>query len=286
MRYPFIQRHTHQFPVRLMCQVLAVIPAGYYAWRQRKPSPRAVKRLHLAEQIRDVHEQSHGVYGSPRVHRELVARGVQVCENTVARVMKREQIRSKVKRKFRPATTDSGHGHPVADNLLDRRFGPQRLDGVWASDLTYIPSDQGWLYLAVVMDLCSRKIVGYALADHLRAELTCDTLRQAIDRRRPGRGLLHHSDRGVQYACRQYQDLLAAHHMTCSMSRKGNCYDNAPVESFFGTLKRELVHHHRWATREQAKAAIVAFIEVFYNRQRRHSAIGYQSPDSFEAGLN
>jgi putative transposase len=286
MRYRFIHNHTRQFPVRLMCQVLAVVVAGYYAWRQRKPAQRAVRRLQLIEQIRDVHEQSHGTYGSPRTHRELVARGVTVCENTVAKVMKQEQIRSKVKRRFVGATTDSNHDHPVADNLLDRNFQPAQLDQVWAADLTYIPTEQGWLYLAVVMDLCSRRIVGWAMADHLRADLTCDALHMAIERRRPGPNLLHHSDRGVQYACRQYQALLAEQVMTCSMSRKGNCYDNAPVESFFGTLKRELVHHERYATHEQAKASIFEFIEMFYNRRRRHSAIGYQSPESFEAGLN
>jgi putative transposase len=286
MRYRFIQDHSGEFPVRLMCQVLAVVVAGYYAWRQRKPSQHQVRRLQLLKQIRDVHEQSHGTYGSPRTHRELLACGVSVCENTVAKVMKQEQIRAKTKRRFVPATTDSDHDHPVAENLLDRQFNPPALDQVWAADLTYIPTDQGWLYLAVVMDLCSRRIVGWALADHLRADLTCDALEIAIIRRRPSGGLLHHSDRGVQYACRQYQSLLAEHDMTCSMSRKGNCYDNAPVESFFGTLKRERVHHERYATHEQARASIFQFIEVFYNRQRRHSAIGYLSPDSFEAGLN
>lgn len=285
MRYRFIEDNAGCFAVRTMCRVLKVKAAGYYAWLGRKPTLRALKRLELIEQIRGVHQESRGIYGSPRVHRELLDRGVKVCENTVAKVMKQQQIRSKIKRRF-VVTTDSAHALAPAENLLDRQFDVALPDRVWCSDITFVPTDEGWLFVALVMDLCSRRIVGWAMADHLRSALTCDALRMALRRRRPGAGLLHHSDRGVQYACDAYQDLLKEHGMICSMSRRGDCYDNAPMESLMGTLKRELVHHERYATHEQARQSIFEFIEVFYNRRRRHSAIGYVSPESFEASLN
>ena len=285
MRYRFIQQNTPRFAVRTMCRVLHVQPAGYYAWQKRKPTLQQLKRLQLIEQIRSVHQDSRGIYGSPRVHRELIDRGVKVCENTVAKVMKQQQIRSKTKRRF-VVTTDSNHLQPPAANLLERRFDVPLRNRVWCSDITFVPTEQGWLFVALVMDLCSRKIVGWAMADHLRSELTCAALRMALRRRRPAPGLLHHSDRGVQYACCAYQDLLQEQGMICSMSRRGNCYDNAAMESLIGTLKRELVHHEHYATHEQAKRSIFEFIEVFYNRRRRHSAIGYLSPESFEASLN
>ena len=285
MRYRFIQENTPCFAVRTMCRVLAVKAAGYYAWLGRKPTLRQMKHLQLIEQIRSVHKDSRGIYGSPRVHRELLDRGVKVCENTVAKVMKQQQIRSKVKRRF-VVTTDSAHALEPAQNLLDRRFTVALPNRVWCSDITFVATDEGWLFVALVMDLCSRRIVGWAMADHLRSQLTQDALRMAVARRGPRPGLLHHSDRGVQYACCAYQDLLKEQGMTCSMSRRGDCYDNAPMESLMGTLKRELVHHERYATQQQARQSIFEFIEVFYNRRRRHSAIGYQSPESFEASLN
>lgn len=240
----------------------------------------------LIEKIVQVHEDSRGIYGSPRVHRELVARGISVCENTVAKVMKQQDIRSKITKRFTVRTTDSDHGHPVACNLLDRNFSQNQPNRVWCSDITYVPTGEGWMYLSIVMDLCSKKIVGWSMADHLRSELACDALEMAVARRRPEPGLIHHSDRGIQYACSQYRSLLESHHMTCSMSRRGDCYDNAPAESFFGTLKTELVHHQKYATRSQARAAIFEYVEVFYNRKRRHSSLGYVSPEQFEARLN
>lgn len=200
--------------------------------------------------------------------------------------MKRAGIRSKVTRRFVVRTTDSDHGHPVATNRLDRQFEQQLPDRAWAADITYVPTDQGWLYLAAVMDLCSRKIVGWAMADHLRADLCTEALRMALARRRPRPGLLHHSDRGVQYACDAYQALLSHHGLTCSMSRRGDCYDNAPMESFFGSFKTELVHHEHYATRQAARQSIFEYVEVFYNRKRRHSSLGYLSPEQFEASLN
>jgi putative transposase len=286
MRYPFIQDHARQFPLRLMCRVLQVAPAGYYAWKKRPVSVAKLKRTLLVESIRQVHSQSRGLYGSPRVHRQLVAQGTSCCENTVAKVMKQQQIRSRIKRRFRIRTTDSNHPHPIAPNTLDRQFDKPLPDQAWAADITYIPTDQGWLYLSAIIDLCSRKIVGWSTADHLKAELATDALHQAIRRRQPAPGLLHHSDRGVQYACGDYRNLLDDHGLARSMSRSGNCYDNAVMESFFKTLKAELVCHQHYASHEQARQSLFEYIEIFYNRQRLHSALDYQSAEGYEQTIN
>ena len=286
MRFAFIRDHQGEFPVDLLCEVLGVSRSGYYAWRDRPPSPRAVRRELLAEQIRQVHEEARSVYGSPRVHRELEARGVACCENTVARLMREHGIRSKAVRRFVARTTDSRHDRPVAENVLAREFYPDRPDTAWAADITYVPTAQGWVYLAAVIDLCSRKVVGWATADHLRAELPLEALRMALAHRKPAGELLHHSDRGVQYASDAYQALLAAHGIEPSMSRKGNCWDNAVVESFFSTLKRELIHHESYADHDEARRSLFEYIEVSYNRKRRHSTLGYRSPAEFEARLN
>jgi transposase InsO family protein len=226
------------------------------------------------------------VYGSPRVHRALAASGEQACENTVAKVMAEHGVRARGKKKFVPRTTDSRHEQPVADNVLDRQFVAEMPDRKWAADITYVPTGEGWLYLAAVIDLCSRRIVGWSMAEHMRTELVSDALAMAIARRRPGAGLLHHSDRGVQYASEDYRHLLQSHGIECSMSGKGDCYDNAVVESFWGTLKTELVNHEHYETRDQARASIFEYVEVFYNRTRLHSSLGYLSPEQFEAGLN
>jgi transposase InsO family protein len=286
VRFAFIQEHCREFPVELLCQVLEVSRSGYYAWEQRAPSPRAQRHAELDAQIHQAYDAGRGVYGSPRVHRELQERGVKCCENTVARRMKACQLRAKTRRRFVVRTTDSRHAHPVAANTLDRQFQQPQPNRAWAADITYIPTQEGWLYLAAVIDLCSRKIVGWATADHLRAELTSEALEMALLQRRPTGELLHHSDRGVQYACDDYQGLLAQHGLSCSMSRVGNCYDNAVIESFFGTLKTELVYHEQYPTREAARRSLFEYIEVFYNRQRRHSALNYQSPARYEASLN
>ncbi len=270
----------------LMCQVLEVSRSGYYAWRDRAPSRQAQRRAELSAQVAAVHAESRAVYGAPRVHAELRARGVACAPNTVAALMRQQGLRSKRRRRFVVRTTDSRHGHPWAPNRLARQFQPARPNQVWAADLTYIPTGEGWLYLAAVLDLCSRKVVGWAVADHLRAELPCLALERALGARRPPAGLLHHSDRGVQYACDEYQGLLAQHGLAASMSGAGDCYDNAVVESFFGSLKTELVHHETYATRAQAQLALFEYIEVFYNRKRRHSTLGYQCPVDYEAQLN
>ena len=269
-----------------MCQVLTVSRSGYYAWYKRPASNRQIRRETLMTQIRQVHAQARGVYGSPRIHRELVASDVHVCQNTVAKLMAQAGLRAKTFRKFVVRTTDSNHHHPVAENLLDQHFTSELPNQIWCCDITYIPTDEGWMYLAAVLDLCSRKIVGWAMTEHLRAELAAQALAMALVRRKPQAGLLHHSDRGVRYACYDYQALLTENDMTCSMSRRGNCYDNAAMESFFGSLKTELVHHEHYATREQARRSVFEYIEVFYNRKRRHSALGYISHEAFEAGLN
>jgi putative transposase len=285
VRFAFIRAHQGQFPVEWMCRTLRVSRSGYYAWRDRPPSPRAQRQAALTEQIRQAHRQSRGTYGSPRVHRWLAARGVCCSENTVAKLMRRAGVRAKTSRRFVVRTTDAGHGHPVAANVLDRHFRPERPDRVWAGDITYIATEEGWLYLAVVLDLYSRKVVGWATADHLRAELVGQALRMALRHRHPAGPLLHHSDRGVQYAGTDYQALLAAWGLEVSMSRTGDCYDNAVVESFFGTLKQELVYHESYPTREAARRSLFEYIEVFYNRQRLHSTLDYQSPAQYEDHL-
>ena len=272
-----------------LCRMLEVSRSGFYAWKQRQGrelSARARRKQELAEKIRAVHQESRQTYGSPRVYQELKAQGESVCENTVARLMKENGIRSIVRKRFRMRTTDSDHAHPVAANLLERRFEQDLPNQVWAADITYVPTHEGWLYLAAVIDLCSRKIVGWAMADHLRAELCGQALEMALKRRRPREGLIHHSDRGVQYACGDYRDLLEEHGITCSMSGSGDCYDNAVMESFFKTLKAELVYQQEYQTREHARRSIFEYIEIFYNRKRRHSSLGYVSPAEFEACLN
>jgi len=270
----------------MMCEVLQVSRSGYYAWTIRPVSRRDQRREALLEQIRQVHQESWGTYGSPRVHADLADRQIQVCVNTVAKLMKQAQIRSVMHRKFVVRTTDSNHDLAVAPNLLAREFQSPMPNQKWCCDITYIPTQEGFLYLAAVMDLCSRRIIGWSMADHLRSELCLDALSMAIQSRRPGRGLLHHSDRDVQYASVDYLRQLQAHDVLVSMSRLGDCYDNAVMESFWGTLKTEWVHQRTYDTREQAKHSIFQYIECWYNRKRRHSAIGYKSPEQFEASLN
>jgi transposase InsO family protein len=289
VRFQWVHEHKDEFPVDQMCRVLEVSRSGYYAWMGRQgqpPGERARRRQELVEKIERAYEENRRVYGSPRVYRELKAQGEEVCENTVARLMKEQQIRAVTRRRFRVKTTDSSHAHPVAPNVLGRQFDQDVPDRAWAADITYIPTAEGWLYLAAVIDLCSRKVVGWAMADHLRAELCTDALEMALAGRRPGEGLIHHSDRGVQYACNDYRELLEEHGIQCSMSGKGDCYDNAVVESFFKTLKTELVYQHEYRTREQAKRSVFEYVEVFYNRKRRHSSLGYVSPCEYEAQLN
>jgi putative transposase len=282
VKFAFIRDHKACFPVEVLCRVLKVSRSGYYAWTRRPPGAAARRRDQLVGAIRQAFDASRSTYGSPRVYRVLKAQGVACCENTVAKVMKAEGVRPKARRPFAVRTTDSRHGHPIAANTLNREFYPDRPDTVWTADITYVPTAQGWLYLAVVLDLSSRRVVGWATADHLRSELACDALRMALEHRRPRGELLHHSDRGVQYASGVYQDLLSRSGIEPSMSRTGNCWDNAVTESFFSTVKRELTHHESYATREEARGSLFEYIEVFYNRQRLHSTLGYRSPAEYE----
>lgn len=270
----------------LLCDMLQVSRSGYYAWCHRPASERQQRRAELLEQIRQVHQDSHQTYGSPRIAAQLQEQQVAVCRNTVARYMKQEQLQASSPRRFVPRTTDSGHGHPVAPNRLDRDFEASAPNQKWVCDLTYLWTEQGWLYLSVVIDLFSRKVVGWSMSDDLKAEGAAAALEMAIGRRKPRAGLLHHSDRGVQYACGLYRELLVEHGVECSMSRPGNCYDNAVAESFFGTLKTELVHREHYRTRDEARSSVFQWIECWYNRRRRHSSLGYLSPEAFEAQNN
>ena len=282
MKFAFIRAHQKEFPVEVSCEVLGVSRSGYYAWSRRAPSAAAERRGDLTRRIRQVHRESREVYGAPRIHRELRSGGVRCSKNTVAKLMREAAIRSKTRRRFVVRTTDSRHSHPIAPNRLNRCFEQASPNKAWVADITYIPTAEGWLYLAVVLDLHSRRVVGWATSDSLAAELSCRALRMAIERRSPVGGVLHHSDRGVQYACDEFQELLGKHGITPSMSRTGNCYDNAVMESFFSALKRELTHHESYLTREGARQSLFEYIEVFYNRRRLHSAIGYVSPADYE----
>ena len=282
MTFRFIDEHQGRWPVRLLCEALEVSPAGYYAWRQRPRSAQEQRRDALLVEVRAIHAEVKARYGSPRTHAELVARGHDCCVNTVAKVMREAGIAAKTAKKFRCNTTDSAHDLPVAENLLDRQFNPSKANESWVADITYIPTREGWLYLAAVEDLYSRRVVGWAMAEHMESRLVVDALAMAVQRRLPGEGLLAHSDRGSQYASEHYQRLLARHGITCSMSRRADCWDNAPMESFFASLKKELVHGADFATRAEARAAIFEYIEVFYNVQRRHSSLGYVSPAEYE----
>jgi putative transposase len=281
VRYRFIQDHREQWPVRRLCEVLDVTPGGFYAWRARPRSAREQRRDGLVVQLRAVHREMKARYGSPRLHAELVARGQKCCVNTVAKLMHAHGIAAKTARKFR-STTDSDHDRPVAANVLDRQFEPAAANRAWAADITYIPTREGWLYLAAVEDLYSRRVVGWAMGERIDSRLVADALAMAVGRRCPGEGLVAHSDRGSQYASEHYRRVLASHGITCSMSRRGNCWDNAPMESFFASLKKELVHDEDYQTRAEAKASVFEYIEAFYNRVRRHSALGYVSPTDYE----
>lgn len=285
MKHTFIQNHRDEFDVGVMCCVLGVTRAGFYASRTRPTSKREVRARELLEQIRVVHREMRSVYGSIRVTKELRHRKTIVNRKTVAKLMKQAGIQSKTHKRFRVQTTDSNHANPIAPNTLDQNFARAAAPNqVWGTDITYIETSEGFLYLAGVMDLYSRKIVGWSMSDTMTTQLVEDALGSAFLSRQPAFGLLHHSDRGVQYTSARYRALLDLHGAESSMSRVGNCYDNAMVESFWGTLKTEMVYHEKFATRQEARAAVFDYIEVFYNRIRRHSSLNYVSPEAFEAG--
>jgi len=277
VKYAWIDGQRGQYPLAAMCQALTVSTSGLATWRRGGQVRMRLADAALLTLIRAIHAESKHAYGWPRVWKELQARGLPAGKERVRRLMQEHGIRGRHKRRYK-ATTDSNHDLPVAPNRLDRQFETSRPDQAWTADITYIPTHEGWLYLAVVMDLYTRMIIGWAMDARMTRELVIRALRMAYFRRKPSAGLVHHSDRGSQYCSHAYQDLLADYGMVASMSRKGNCWDNAPMESFFNSLKNERVFHQRYVTREQGKRDLFNYIEVFYNRRRRHSALSYQSP--------
>lgn len=281
MIFLFMSNHRSEFPIALMSEVLKVSRSGYYAWLRHPESKRKQHDKVLLQEISAIYQESHRTYGSPRIYRELKRRGRNHGEKRIARLMRKDGLRAKTKRKFK-MTTDSRHNLPVAPNLLNREFTPKEPNQAWASDITYIWTAEGWLYLAVVMDLFSRAILGWSMSERMTRSLVIDAFIMAVKRYHPPPGLLHHSDRGSQYASADYQAVMGKYGVICSMSRKGNCWDNAPVESFFSTLKKEHVFHHDYRYRTQARQSIFAYIEQFYNRKRIHSAIGYRTPSEME----
>ena len=282
MKYRFIEKHQKQYSVSQLCAILRINRSSYYAWKKRKPSQRNQTNQALLDEIRRIHRLFRKSYGSPRVCAQLRKQGYVCNKKRVARLMRQDGIKV-LRKRHKVVTTNSKHSFPIASNVLNRDFQADRPNQKWVADITYVPTDEGWLYLAGILDLFSRRIVGWEMSSHIDAKLVENALRMALYQRQPGKGLLHHSDRGVQYASHQIQDILNANHIQVSMSSKGNCYDNAVIESFWGTMKNEWVHHQKYRTRSQARTDIFSYIEGFYNNVRLHSALGYLSPNEFEA---
>jgi len=281
MKYMFIEKYRSSFAVEKMCRALKISKSGYYAWRNKPKSMRALANEKLDHHIRTIYEQNKGRCGSPRITEALNEQDIACSKNRVADRMRKNNIKAKTKKRFK-VTTNSKHNHPIAPNLLNQDFTAQRPNQIWASDITYVWTREGWLYLAVILDLFSRRIVGWAMSNRLGQELVLNAFQQALWRRRPGHGIIFHSDQGVQYACTAFRNLLKEYKFIQSMSGKGNCYDNAVVESFFHTLKTELVYFETYLTREDARNSIFEYIETYYNRIRLHSTLGYCPPIQFE----
>ena len=281
MKYWFVSQHCSTHGVKKMCRNIGASRSGYYQWKKQPQSRRQKENEKILIEIKESHKNSRRAYGSPRIVEDLKAKGMKCSENRVARLMKIHGIVGKAKKKLK-TTTNSNHALPVAENLLNQNFTAEKPNTVWLSDITYVPTLEGWLYLVVILDLFSRQILGWAMSDRLTSGFVVKALYQAIGRRHPGSGCIFHSDRGIQYASTDCRDVLMAYGFIQSMSRKGNCYDNAVAESFFHTLKTELVYDYRYETRAEARQSIFEYIEMFYNRKRRHSALGYRSPISFE----
>jgi transposase InsO family protein len=281
MKFAFIAREKAVVPIDLLCTVLGVSRSGFYAWQHRPVAARRQEDQRLSVHVAAAHASSRRRYGSPRVYRELRANGHRVGRHRVARLMREQGLRARRKRRFQ-RTTDSQHSYPVGDNVLKRKFTVEAPNRAWVADITYLWTREGWLYLAVILDLFSRRVIGWALRNRMTRELAIEALTMAVSHRQPAAGLLHHSDRGSQYASAEYRAALAARGATVSMSRRANCWDNAVAESFFSTLKIELAHDADWATEGQAYRAVFEYLELFYNGQRRHSALEYLSPIEFE----
>lgn len=281
MKFQFISAHRETFTVGRICKLFKVSRSGCHAWFKRPESRRSRENRSLEAKIRVLHAASHGIYGAVKIHRDLIDDGVRCGKNRVARIMHQAGLRSRTKKKFK-ATTNSKHNMPVAPNLLNQDFTVNAPDHVWVGDITYIPTDEGWLYLAVLQDLFNRQVVGWSASSRMTRQLPIDALQMAIGRQNPGKNLLHHSDRGSQYASADYQKILKEQGIICSMSRKGNCYDNAVAESFFGCLKCEWTNHYRYLSRSEAIRSLFYYIEIFYNRKRRHASINYATPQEYE----
>ena len=281
MKYGFIQAHQDQFSVSRMCAVLQVSRNGYYDWRDRPESKRSRDNRAALTQIREVHTQSREAYGGLKTWRELRAKGFRWGRHRIARLRREAGVEARRKRRFR-ITTQSRAGGVAADNRLKQRFEAKAVNRIWVGDITFVPTAEGWLYLAVLIDLYSRRVVGWAMSERIDQQLVLDALNMALLQRRVKPGLIHHSDQGRQYSSAAYQAVLQRHRMIASMSRRGNCYDNAVAESFFSSLKNELIHHSTFRTRHEARTAIFEYIEVFYNRQRRHQSLDFISPIDYE----
>ena len=281
-----IEAESANFEVTMMCRVLGVSRSGYFYWRKSsKAEERAQRHSELLDTIEEVHLDSHGIYGSPRIHFVLSSQGVQTSVNTVARLMQSAGIAGRVRRKYR-TTTDSDHGRAVARNVLKRDFGASEPDSVWCTDITAVPTKSGFVYLAVVIDVATRLVVGWSMERHMKTSLVVAALEQALAWREPAQGIIHHSDRGTQYTSKRYRKLLKTHDIRCSMSRKGNCWDNALMESFFGSYKQEWAHHYEYAGLVAARASAFEYIERFYNRHRLHSSLGYRTPAAVDAAVS
>ena len=280
MKFNWISQHQNEFPTAVMCKVLNVSDSGFYGHQKLKPSAMQQKREAIARAASKSYFESERIYGYRKVHSDLPEK-IKCCQETIRRIMQRIGLFSRIKRKF-VHTTDSNHTMAIAENLLDRDFGATAVNTKWAADITYIPTEKGWLYFAAVMDLYSRRIIGWSMSDRIDSKLVSDALRMAIQQRRPDAGLIHHSDRGVQYASEDFQEILKANRISCSMSRRGNCWDNACMESFFGSLKTEWIRDKKYMNFEEAKKDIFKYVEVFYNRKRRHASLGYVSPAEYE----
>jgi len=282
VKYAWIQEHAEEFPVTVMCRVLVVSASGFYHWRTRRPSAQQTRYELLCDAVDKSHEASKRIYGYRKVHKDIVdSFNEPCCEETVRSIMKDKGLRARRARKF-TVTTDSNHSQPIAENLLNREFDAEQPNEKWVADITYIPTYEGWSYLATVMDLCARRIVGWATSEHIDTALVREALHAAIRKREPGPGLLHHSDRGSQYASKEYQETLDLFDITCSMSRKGNCWDNACMERFFSSLKSEWIGDTIYRNHEEANTAIFEYIETFYNTKRRHATLGYKTPAQYE----
>ena len=281
MKYAWVREHDKEFAVLIMCDVLRISTSGYYGWLGHKPSAQRQRRGHIAQAAARFYFESERIYGYRKIYEDLRQANIGCCRETVRRIMNQIGLFSRVKRKF-VHTTDSDHDMAVAENLLDRDFTAAAVNRKWAADITYIPTEQGWLYLAAVMDLYSRRIIGWTMSEHIDSDLVTSALQMAVSQRKPQAGLLHHSDRGSQYASDNFQDLLKDNGIVCSMSRKGDCWDNACMESFFGSLKTEWVGDKKYSSFTEAKKDVFKYVEIFYNRRRRHASLGYLSPATYE----